>query len=322
MKNKLLVSACAVAILSVMFTSCKPKTDFDAIANNVSKGTLQGYFSGAQILGENLVTSVAQYQFDEDGTVKRTIMEVGDGVYKAPVTTVYSSWEFGEYCDANKSRYLILTPKDGGEKLTLKYTTGGILEEGQPAAMDLNNKVSDIASTDTLLLNKVWIGNDTTYHKIDTTVDVMKYDSIFKRARAKDEQGKPLSDDDGNPIYIRVLDHVDSALVPTKMKWPIAPKTINVRKLELYRDPATLKNTGKWFMVSKAYDIDSTRTTKITTDTASAFDFRWAYETYSNSAAYSVKAVKENGTYELIDIRFDGKIPAITVDKQVLKIEE
>ena len=81
MKNKLLVSACAMALLASVFTSCKEKTDFDAIVDGVSTQTLKGYFSGAAAADDAVVMSVLQYNFADDGTVERTVMSLGDGVY-------------------------------------------------------------------------------------------------------------------------------------------------------------------------------------------------------------------------------------------------
>lgn len=322
MKNKILLCACAVALLSA-FTSCKKQVDFNGIADDVSQQTLHGYFSGAELLGDELVLHVAQYHFNDDGTVERTVMTEGNKVSQAPVTRKFSSWNFGEYFDQGKGRYVILNPEDGSEPLTVRYLNGGILEDAQPSAVDKNNKVADIATTDEAIINKKWLGNDTTYHKIDTVIDVMKYDSIYKRTGyKKDSAGNIMYDDEGNPLWERVLVRVDSTLVPTEMKWPVAPKTINVRRFELYRDPVTFENTGKWLMIMKAYDMDKNRVITPTMDTTSTYDFHWSYAAYASTASFVVKAVQADGTSELFDVRFDAKIPAVTLDKQVLKLEE
>lgn len=309
--------------MAVLMTSCREKTDFDAIANGVSEKTLQGYFSGAEVFGDTLMLSVVQYNFAEDGTVERTTMEIGDGAYKAPETKKYSSWQFGEYFDGNKGRNLNLIPAEGGDPLKVKFYLGGILEDGQPTALDKNNKVDAIASTNEDVVGKKWVGSDTTFYKIDTVVNVMKYDSIFKRTGyKKDDQGNIIYDENGQPLYERVLVRVDSTEVPTKMKWPIAPKTINIRRVELYRDPTTLANTGKWYMLSQEFDINDKRETTIKKDTTSSYDFRWTYYTYSSTSTFMIKAVQENGEVEFFEFGYDFKLPSVTVDKQVLKIEE
>lgn len=323
MKNKILLCACVVAMTALTLTSCKQKTDFDAIADGVSEKTLQGYFSGAEVFGDTLLLSVVQYNFAEDGTIERTTMEIGDGAYKAPETKKYSSWQFGEYFDGNKGRNLNLIPAEGGDPLTVKYYLGGIVEDGQPAALDKNNKVAAIASTNEDVVGKKWFGNDTTYYKIDTVVNVRKLDTIYTYTPKKDpETGKYVKDSTGHIIYEQTIKEIKESFVPTKMKWPIAPKTINIRRMELYRDPTTLANTGKWYMLSQEFDINDKRETTIKKDTTSSYDFRWTYYTYSSTSTFMIKAVQENGEVEFFEFGYDFKLPSVTVDKQVLKIEE
>ena len=323
MKNKLLVCVFATALTALAFTSCKESTDFDAICNDVSATTLQGVFSGATPDLEALLLNVAQYRFNEDGTVERSVMALGDGVYNAPVTTKFSSWQFGEYGPENTSRYIILNPEAGGDPLVVSFTLGGILSEDQPFAGDKNDKIKDIETTQTTILGKKWLGNDTTYYKIDTLVDLMKYDTTYTYKPKKDpETGKTMRDSDGHIIYEQTIKSIDSTLVPTKMKWPVAPKTINIRRMELYTDASTHVNTGKWFMQLRAYDMDEERHTTVTLDTTSTYEFHWAFSGYSSASSYIVKARQADGTDEYFDIKFDAKIPAMTIDKQVLKIEE
>ena len=323
MKNKLLVSACAVAMMASMFTSCKQKVDFDAIADGVSEKTLQGYFSGAEVFGDALVMNVVQYNFAEDGSVERTTMEIGDGVYKAPASKKYSSWSFGDYFEGDKGRYLTLNAADGTEPLKLKYCFGGIMEDAQPAALDKNDKIASIPSTNADVLGKKWYGNDTTYYKIDTIVDVRRLDTIYTYTPKKDpETGKYMKDSTGHIIYEQTIKEIKESFIPTKMKWPIAPKTIDIRCIELYRDSTTLANTGKWYMLSKAYDMNEKRITKLTKDTTASYDFHWTYYTYSSSSAFVIEAVQDNGTVEFFECGYDFKLPSVTIDKQVLKVKE
>jgi len=102
---------------------------------------------------------------------------------------------------------------------------------------------------------------------------------------------------------------------------PFAPKTINVRKLEVNRD-ASFANTGKWYMEHKEYDMSADRVVTLKVDTTSAYDFHWCFESYTSSSSYIIRARQEDGTDEYFDIKYDAKVPAITLDKQVLKIEE
>ena len=75
-------------------------------------------------------------------------------------------------------------------------------------------------------------------------------------------------------------------------------------------------------MEYKEYDIDENRVVTLKTDTTSTYNFHWCFESYSSAAAYTIRARQDDGTLEVFDIKYDAKIPAITLDKQVLKIEE
>lgn len=328
MKNKLLVSVFAVALTASFMTSCREKTDFDAIVTDLSMQTLQGYFSGAESSETDLLLNVIQFQFKEDGTVTRTVMSLGDGVDASPVTTKFSSWALGDYYDGKAGRFLNLYPEDGEDVLVVKFYAGSIIEEDQPIAGDQNDKVASIVPSQEALVGKKWYGCDTTYHKIDTIIDIMKYDTTWSTKRIPEtdperieQYGKWKVDENGDYVYDRVVKKVDSTLVPTKMKWPFAPKAINVRRLELNRS-AEFENTGKWYMEYKEYDMSADRVITTKVDTTSTYDFKWCFDAYSSPAAYVIRAQQEDGALELFDIKYDAKIPAITLDKQVLKIEE
>lgn len=322
MKNKLLLCACVVAFMSAAFTSCKEQVNLEAITDGVAVQTLQGFFSGASQYGKEL--KVTEYNFLEDGSVEFTAMSFGDGIYKAPSKVKYSSWKFGEYTENNVGRNIILQPADGGAAKTVNFNRASIVEEGSPIMDGKNDKIEDLASTNESVLGKKWYGNDTTFYKIDTVVNIMKFDSIFRRTGyKKDSAGNIMYDENGQPIYERELVRVDTSEVPTKVKWPIGPKTIDIRRLELYRDSVTLENTGKWYMLSKAYSMDDKRNFKLTFDSTSSYDFHWNYISYTSTAAFDVQAV-EDGTNnaEVFEIKYDFKLPSITLYKQVLKIEK
>ena len=323
MKNKILLNVCAVALLASAFTSCREKTDFDAIVDQVSAQTLKGYFSGAEA-SEGVSTSVLQYNFADDGTVERTEMSLGDGLYKAPQTIKFASWSFGKFTRQNLAREIILVPADGGESKVVELYLGGIYESDKlPLAVDKNDKVKDVVPTQDAIISKVWYANDTTYHKIDTVINVIKYDTTYTYKPKKDpETGKTMKDEEGHVIYEQTIKSITQTEVPTKMKWAIAPKTINVRQLELYRDPQTLVNTGKWYMVSKAYNMSATREITVVTDTTATFDFHWCFASFASASSFEIKAHKSDNSDEVFDIKYDAKIPALTVDKQVLKVNE
>lgn len=323
MKNRFLLTACAVALLAAVFTSCREKTDFDAIVDQVSTQTLKGYFSGAKAT-EQVSMALLQYYFADDGTVERTEMTLGDGLYKAPQTRKFSSWKFGQFKNQNVAREIILIPADGGEPFVVELYLGGIYESNElPLAADKNDKVKEVVPTQDAIIGKVWYANDTVYHKIDTVINVIKYDTTYTYKPKKDPvTGKNMKDEEGHVIYEQTIKSISQTEVPTKMKFAIAPKTINVRILELNRDPETLENTGKWYMISKAYNMSAKREITLVTDTAAAFEFRWCFAEFSSSSAFEIMARKSDSTDELFELKYDSKIPAITVDKQVLKVFE
>ncbi len=322
MKNKLLLSVTTVALVASLLTSCREKTDFDAIVNDLSKQTLQGYFSGAETQGPEMKLNVIQYQFLEDGSVDRSVMAVGDGVYQAPVSRKFSSWTFGEYYDGKAGRFLNLNPADGGEPLKVKFYANSILEDGQPMASDHNDKIGTILTTQEALVGKKWYGNDTVFHKVDTVIDVIKYDTVYTYKPKKDENGNVVKDEAGFPVYEQTIKSITETVIPTKMKWIVAPKSINIRSLELYRDASSLVNTGKWSFTNKEYDMDANRNITTRVDTTASYDFHWCFVSYTSTSSFVIRAVQEDGTVEFFDVRFDAKLPSVTLDKQVLKVTE
>ena len=323
MKNKLLVCACAVGLISVMLTSCKQHTDFDAICDDVSTQTLGGLFSGVEPDVDNLVLSVVQYRFNEDGTAEREVMALGDGVYKTPETTKFASWKLGNYIGNKAERVLLLTPSAGGAPLEVIFTMGGIMHEEQPFAGDKNDKIKDIIPTQDALVGKVWYANDTTWFRVDTTIMVTKYDTVWTTKPKKDENGKIVKDEDGHTVYERTVKSVKETQVEQKTKMNVTPTAINIRKLELNRDANSLTNTGKWDMHLMAFDVDSkTYASTVKQDTTASYEFHWAFSDFSSSSVFIINARQANGNHEFFDIKYDAKIPAITLDKQLLKVLE
>ena len=92
MKNKLLVSVFMVVLIASCMTSCREKTDFDAIVTDLSMQTLQGYFSGSEGSESEMKLNVIQFQFMDDNTVTRTVATLGDGEDATPETRKFSSY--------------------------------------------------------------------------------------------------------------------------------------------------------------------------------------------------------------------------------------
>ena len=324
MKNKLLVCACTVALVALSFTSCKEKTDFDAIVDQISGETLKGYFSGAEADADALVLRITQFQFLDDESVIRTALAVGDGIGGDPAIRKFSSWKFGEYNNGGKGRYLTLYPEDASEEpLVVNFIDGGIVEENQPAALDKNDKVKDLPVSQEKLISKKWYANDTVWDLKDTVIDVLKYDTIWGERKKKDpETGKSMKDEEGHYIWEDYIKEIKEKYVPTKMKLKTTPKQVDIRQLELNRDPNTDKNTGKWYLVSEEYKVVDHKPVEQLKNETADYNFHWCYESFSSVSAYVIRARQEDGTEELFDIRYDSKNNAITLDKQVLKIVE
>lgn len=310
MKNNLLMLGAVVFVMTLLFTSCKKETDFDAICDDVSLQTIQGYFSGAEPIGN--VLQIAQYNFAKDGSVEYVVTATGDGIYKAPVVTKFSSWELGEYNEQGIGRYLILTPQEEGESKVINFMYSSMIEEGMPVMADKNNKVAELPILQDSILGKTWYALDTTFFKIDTVIDVIYKDTFSHR----DQIGETPS---GRPIYGLVIDSIKERVVPTKMKYAIGPSAINERKLELYRDSNTYSNTGKWYLLQKKYEYDASRTPKTILDTISEYDFHWYMYSFNSLSAFSIKTIQENGKEEIFDMKYDSKVPAIILQKQQLK---
>ena len=306
MKNKFIFGVGLCALISASFVSCKEKTDLDGICDNLAEEQLAGMHSGAAADGS--VLKVAQLNFLKDGTIERTVMAVGDGVYEEPKTTVYASYRMGNYTDQNLGRQIHLYPKDGGDVLTVKMIRGGIEEDGQPVMGDKNDKVSEIPSLSENITEIPWYANDTSYFKVDTVIDVVVKDTFRHRVR------------DGKK-YTYVIDSIVDRIVPTKMKYPIGPSLIRIRSLVLNRDAATLKNTGSYSFLTKAYEYDKKRVPSQTKDSLITIDFSWYFKSFTGASSFVIVALTEEGDEYQFDIKYDVKIPAITIEKQVLSIK-
>ena len=325
MKNKLLVSVFAMALVGLSFTSCKEKTDFDAIVNQISKETLKGYFSGSEAEANNLVMRIAQYQFLESDSVIRTVLALGDGVNGQPATRKFASWSFGEYNNGGKGRYLTLDPgNEGGEPLVVNFINGGIVEEGQPEAIDQNNKIKDVVPAQDNMVGKNWYANDTVWFTIDTTVTQIQYDTIYTYKPKKDpETGKTMRDDEGHVIYEQTIKEIKEKEVPVKQKKKVTPTKVDIRQLVLSRDPQTFANTGTWYLKTEAYSVDkTTRKSETLVDSLSTYNFHWSFENFTSSSSVVIKARQDGGKDELFEISYDAAKEAITLQQQVLTVVE
>lgn len=307
MKVKTFTYLCALALVSVLFSSCKKKTDVDAIFNDLTNDFLSGYFSGTETDGSTM--NVAQYCFNADGTVTFTTMQFGDGIYTAPVSTQYASYRLGDYNTQGLGRYVHLYPQDGGETLTVNYIRAGIESGDHPFMSGKNDKVKEIPALADSLKSRVWYANDTTFYRIDTTVMILKLDTFKHRVR------------DGR-TYKWVIDSVVAKNVPTKVKWPVGPSAIRIKQFELYRDETTLANTGKWYSLTKNYVYNAARVGTNVLDSVSTYNFRWYIASYANANSFTIHVIPDSGDDEEFVLKYDSKIPAVTIDKQVLRIQK
>lgn len=325
MKNKLLVSVFAVALVALSFSSCKEKTDFDAIVNQLSKETLKGYFSGSEADSVDLVMRIAQYQFLESDSVLRTVLAIGDGVNVEPATRKFASWSFGEYNTGGKGRYIILNPgNEEGEPLKVNFINGGIVEENQPAALDINNKVNDLIPSQDKMIGKKWYGNDTTWFRVDTMIIEIQYDTTYTYKPKKDPvTGKTMRDSLGHIIYEQTIKDIIEKEVEKKVKKNVSPTKVDIRQFELVRDPNTFVNTGKWYLKAEEYKVDkTTRHSETILDSLSTYDFHWSFEEFSTPTNFVIKARQANGKEELFEIHYDTESGTITLQKQVLAVKE
>lgn len=325
MKNKLLVSVFAMALVGLSFTSCKEKVDVDAIVDQISRETLSGYFSGSAADPSDLVMRIAQYEFLNGDTVLRTVLAIGDGVNGQPATRKFASWSFGEFNNGGMGRYLTLNPGDeGGEPLVVNFINGGIVEEGQPEALDQNNKVKDFIPAQDNMVGKNWYANDTVWFTVDTTVTQIQYDTIYTYKPKKDPvTGKTMRDEEGHIIYEQTIKEIKEKEVPVKMKKKVAPTKVDIRQLVLARDPQTFANTGTWYLKTEAYSVDkTTRKSETLVDSLSTYSFHWSFDSFASSSAFVIKARQDGGKDELFEISYDAAKEAITLQQQVLTVVE
>ena len=325
MKNKLLVCACAMAFAGLFLTGCKEETNFDAIVDQLSAQTLKGFFSGTESDANDLVLRVAQYQFLDNDSVIRTTLELGDGVNGEPVIRKFASWTLCEFTNGGKARVLTLNPVEGEEPLVVSFVNGGILEENMPAAVDNNDKVAAIAPTQNAIAKK-WYGNDTTWFRVDTIVEEMYKDTTWGSRRKKDENGQYIFyyDEEGQKHYEmeEYVKKVEDKVREVKKKKNVTPTAVNIRELDLYRSE-NFENTGSWNMIVKTFDVNPvTRVSTPKLDTTSVYDFHWSLASFSSASSFVIRARQADGKEELFDLKFDNKVPAVTLQKQVLNVKE
>ena len=324
MKNKLLVSVFAVALVALSFSSCKEKTDFDAIVDQLSSETLKGYFSGSAADAQDLVMHIAQYQFLESDSVLRTVLAIGDGVNNTPTTRKFASWSFGEFNNGGKGRYITLNPgNEGGDPLVVNFINGGIVEENQPDALDKNDKINDLIPAQDKMIGKKWYGNDTSWFTVDTVITVIQYDTTYTYKPKRDpETGQIVRDEEGHIIYEQTIKDITEKEVEKKVKQKVTPTKVDIRQLELVRDPETFVNTGKWYLKTEAYNVDKkTRQSETILDSLSTYEFHWSFDNFASSTSFVIKARQDNGKDELFEIRYDAS-GTITLQQQVLSVIE
>ena len=270
MKNKLLVSAFAVAIALVAFTSCENKSDVTAVCSDLIKESLHSSPRSLVKLGEHSI-SIEEYEFvggvNDNRLLYRTI-EFGDGLNtsKKVDTLIYT---YGEWQEHNTQYTINVTPANGDPYTLIYRGNAFITPEGRAIGGEATDNVARVEKLDKVisnLPNTKWEG---------FFEDEYVLDSIF-RDSIRVSFIPPMTF-----IYdtIQVFERMDT----------VSSDTTCYYLIDFNRDASTFANTGHYYRkeVRTKYD-KATRTCDTLSVTIKEYDSNWFIDGFSSDSRFSI----------------------------------
>lgn len=276
MKNKLLVSVFATAIVALAFTACEPQVDVTEVTTDLLKQTLHGVKDGTsaargltELDAEKLY--IAEFEFASkdvnDPILLFRQIAFGDGAYMAKQVDTLT-YEYAGWRDQGSAFTLLVKPRSG-ETFLLTYkgdafiAPDGTVYGGSTAANAARvEKWEKVINT---FPNTDW---EATF-KGDYVLDSAFRDSIRTIPKPK------LHYD-----TIKVFDHMDT----------VAADTTCFYRLIFERDVNTLANTGHYYRkeIRSEYDRETKESTVISTKIVE-YDFHWMFTEVSSDKKFTVQ---------------------------------
>lgn len=277
MKNKLLVSAFAMALATIAFTSCENKSDVTAVCTDLLKATLHGANTGTSgargyVKQDGQQLTLAEYEFPSKDVNNNILlyrtMTFGDGVF-SPKKVDTLSYEYGEWQDQGTVFTLLVTPRTG-DPYVLKYLGDGfVAPDGRVFGGSTAANVARVEKWEKVINsfpNTDWEG---------TFKGEYVLDSIF-RDSIRTTYIPPMT---FKKDTIKIFDHMDT----------VSADTTCLYKLNFVRDLNTLDNTGHYYRkeMRTKYDKQTKETTVISTKIVE-YDFRWMFSEVSTDKKFTV----------------------------------
>lgn len=270
MRNKLLVSAFAVGLALVAFTSCENKSDVTAVCSDLIKESLHSSPRSLVKLDEHSL-SIEEYEFvggvNDNRLLYRTIA-FGDGSY-TPKTVDTLLYTYGEWQEHNTQFTINVTPANG-EPYTLIYRGNAfITPDGKTIGGEATNNVARVEKMDKVisnLPNTKWEG---------LFEDEYVLDSVFR--------------DSIRNIYIPPMTFLTDTIKIFDRMDTVSADTTCYYIIEFKRDATTFANTGHYYRkeVRTKYD-KSTRTCDTLSVNIKEYDGTWFIDGFSSDSRFSI----------------------------------
>ena len=272
MKNKLLVSVFATAVVAFAFTSCeKPKTDVTAVCSDMIKSSIHKTPRSLVLVdGEKL--TIEEYEFPGDINDNRLVFRTiafGNGV-NTPKKVENLTYEYGEWQDQNTTFSLRVFPEAGAPYTLLYRGNALITPEGHVIGGEgLNNaaRVEKFEKTLASFPNTKWEGSFRGEFVLD---------SIFR--------------DSIRNIFIPPATYKkDTFKIFTGKMDTLSADTVCYYSIEFKQDAATAATTGHFYQKSVRSTYDrATKEETIVSQDVKEYDHNWFFSDVSSDAKFVI----------------------------------
>lgn len=270
MKNKLLVSLCAVAIAAFAFTSCETKSNVTEVCSDMIKESIHSAPRSLVKLDKHTL-SIVEYEFaggvNDNRLLYRTIT-FGDGAF-SPKNVDTLLYTYGEWEEHNTQYYLNVTPKDGEPYKLIYKGNAFITPEGKAIGGEANDNVARVEKLEKVincLPNTKWEGN----YEGDFVLDSVFRDSI-------------------RTLFIPPMTFITDTIQVFDRMDTVAADTTCYFLIEFNRDATTFANTGHYYRkeVRSKYDKKS-RTCDTLSVKVKEYDGNWFIDAFTSDSRFSI----------------------------------
>lgn len=270
MKNKLLVSLCAVAIAAFAFTSCETKSNVTEVCSDMIKESIHSAPRSLVKLDKHTL-SIVEYEFaggvNDNRLLYRTIT-FGDGAF-SPKNVDTLLYTYGEWEEHNTQYYLNVTPKDGEPYKLIYKGNAFITPEGKAIGGEANDNVARVEKLEKVincLPNTKWEGN----YEGDFVLDSVFRDSV-------------------RTLFIPPMTFITDTIQVFDRMDTVAADTTCYFLIEFNRDATTFANTGHYYRkeVRSKYDKKS-RTCDTLSVKVKEYDGNWFIDAFTSDSRFSI----------------------------------